>query len=33
MQELDIDDWMANTNYYNCDQNSQEIQWFWQVAS
>ena len=32
MQELDVNDWEANTNYYNCNGSSKVIQWFWQVA-
>ena len=32
LQELDVNDWEANTNYYNCTHNSAVIKWFWQVA-
>ena len=32
MQELDVKDWEANTNYYNCTHNSEVIKWFWQVT-
>jgi len=31
MQELDVDEWEANTNYRNYNRNSKQINWFWQV--
>ena len=31
MQELDVEEWEANTIYRNYNRNSKQVQWFWQV--
>jgi len=31
MQELDVEEWEANTIYRNYTRNSKQVQWFWQV--
>jgi len=31
MQELDVEEWEAHTNYRNYTRNSKQVQWFWQV--
>lgn len=31
MQELDVEEWEANTVYRNYTRNSKQVQWFWQV--
>lgn len=33
MQELDVNEWEANTNYRNYNRNSKQINWFWQVCN
>ena len=32
MQELDVEEWEANTIYRNYTRNSKQVQWFWQVC-
>ena len=31
MQELDVEEWEANTVYRNYTRNSKQVQWFWLV--
>ena len=31
MQELDVEEWEANTIYRNYTRNSKQVQWFWLV--
>lgn len=33
MQEIDVDDWQANSVYRHYTRNSKQVTWFWQVCS
>jgi len=32
-QKISVSDWRKNTQYENCDENTKEIKWFWNIIS